>query len=114
MFDLFHQPPLTGAELRDNGITASINNANRKINLWSETAYQHSINYIKTVSEFKTEDARAYATAKGLEEPPSKRAWGAIVLRLAKEKLIYKKGHLTVDNPKAHKCFATLWGVVNK
>lgn len=111
MFDLFHQPELTGAQLRDNGIEAAISHANRKVELWGEKAYSHFLNYLKTVSEFKTEDAREYAQNQGLEEPPSKRAWGAVVVRLAKENRIFKIGHATVNNPKAHRCFATVWGV---
>lgn len=118
MYDLFNQGPapdreLTGAELRDAGIIKALTHANKKINQWSEKAYVYALEYIETVKQFKTEDLRAYAEAKGFEIPPSKRAWGGIVLRLARNKKVIKSGHATVDNPKAHKCLATLWSVVN-
>lgn len=115
-YNLFNQPPPkepTGAELRDAGIVKAITHANKKINHWSESAYVHALEYLNTCTQFKTEDLRLYAEKKGFEIPPSKRAWGAIVLRLARENKVIKGGHAIVDNPKAHRCLATLWKVVN-
>lgn len=113
-YNLFNQPELTGAFLKEKGILQAITHANQKIHKWSDKAYAHLLEYIKTNSQFKTEDARAYAEKQGLEEPPSKRAWGGVVLRAARSGFIIKGGHAIVDNPKAHNCLATLWNVVNK
>src|SRR5688572_9605695 len=107
MFDLFNQQPdreLTGAELRDAGIVKAITHANKKINEWGIKAYEYALQYINTNTQFKTEDLRAYAEKQGLEIPPSKRSWGAIILKLARENKVIKSGHAIVDNPKAHKC----------
>lgn len=117
MYDLFNPIPdkeLTGAQLRDAGIIKAITHANQKVEKWSDKAYSFLLEYITTTTQFKTEDARAYAERRGLEEPPSKRAWGGIILKAARARLVIKDGHTLVDNPKAHKCLATLWKVVNK
>ncbi len=48
--------------------------------------------------------------AKGIvPEPPSLRAWGAVLLSAAKRGWIRQVGYVHVDNPKAHKANAALW-----
>lgn len=111
-YDLFHQPPpLTGAELRDKGISNAIGHAEFKSPGWNEQAYQFLIKYIKTVDEFMTEDLRE--AAKGsVEEPPSLRAWGGVIVRAVKEKLITRKEFRNVKNAKAHSTPASVWNKI--
>lgn len=112
MGDLFNQPEPTGEQLKQHGIRQAIEHADNVVESWSIKAYNLFFEYIKTVEQFKTEDARVYAEEKGLEIPPTKRAWGAVVLKLARQGYIKRIGIVTVDNPKAHKGFTALWGVV--
>lgn len=114
MPDLFDQPEPTGEELKQAGIAQAVQHADVVVESWSEKAHKLFIEYIKNVEQFKTEDARVYAEEKGLEIPPTKRAWGAIVLKLARQGYIKRIGIVTVDNPKAHKGFTALWGVVER
>lgn len=102
----------TGAELKILGIEAAADHADKEIEQWGTKAYNYFVDYIKMVDMFKTEDVRVYAEQSGLPEPPTKRAWGAVVLRVARAGLISKNGHTTVNNPKAHHAFVALWKVV--
>lgn len=102
----------TGAELKEIGMQRAIDHADRVVETWSEKAYRFFIEYCKTVEELKTEDARVHAEQQGLEEPPTKRAWGAIARRAAIAGIITKKGIVTASNPKCHMGFTTVWAVV--
>lgn len=110
--DLFNQPAPTGEELKQEGIAQAINHANAVEPTWGDRAFALFSMYIHMHPEkaiLKTEDARQYAEEQGLEEPPTKRAWGAIALRAARAGLIVKQGYTTCDNPKTHKGLTTLW-----
>ena len=100
----------TGQELRDIGISQSMENADKQCNDWTYYAYQFLLNYTKSNKEFMAEDVRI--ESKGIvEEPPSKRAWGGIFVKAVKSGLIKRKGFMNVKNPKAHCTPATLWEV---
>ena len=98
----------SGEELRDIGIKKSFDNANDKFENWGEIAYDFLLQYIKRNYAFLTEDIRI-ASADIVPEPPSKRAWGAVILKAKKAGLIRKIGFRNVKNPKAHCTPATLW-----
>jgi len=106
--DLFIQ---SGTELRDKGIQQAINHADKVEEKWSEKAYDFLLKYIQTHSEFMAENVRE--ASKGiLSEPPSNRAFGAIIVRAVKSGLIVRKGFRNVENVKAHKTPASVWAVV--
>lgn len=102
----------TADELKELGITRAIEHADRVVESWSENAYRLFTDFCKTVTELKTEDARIYAESQGIEEPPTKRAWGAITLKAARAGVIIKKGVVYSTNPKCHMGFTTTWEVV--
>lgn len=106
--DLFSFPEPTGKDLRDAGIRKAINHANKKDNNWSEKAYNFLINFIRSNSEFMVEDVRK-ASDGVVDEPPSLRAWGSIIVRASKEKLIKRVGFRNVSNAKAHATPASVW-----
>ena len=98
-----------GKQLRDKGIHQAEQHANEVHESWSDKAY----NYLKWVlpqidGEFMTEDIRLMSENL-IPEPPSKRAWGAIMVRAVKDKLIRKVGFGQVKNPKAHRANASIW-----
>lgn len=101
----------SGPQLRDQGIKKALDNANSHHDKWSEIAYRFLTDYIRTRSEFMVEEIRQ-ASEGTVPEPPSRRAWGGIVVRAAKNGVIKRCGFRNVTNPKAHSTPATLWSVV--
>lgn len=78
---------------------------------WSDKAMDYLKWYISSIEkdkEFLAEDVREYAGTL-VPEPPSLRAWGAIILKAAKMGLIKKVGHRAVKNANAHRAFASVW-----
>ena len=100
----------SGTELRDNGIAQAMENADAQVNEWTFEAYQFLLHYSKSNKEFMAEDVRL-ASEGIIDEPPSKRAWGGIIVRAVKSGLIKRKGFMNVKNAKAHCTPATLWEV---
>ncbi len=96
---------------KEEGMLQSITTANTEISKWSMKAYETLVEFIANnrSNKFMAEDARRYAEEKGLPIPPSKRAWGAIILKAAKDGLIKKNGHAAVTNVRAHRAFASVW-----
>lgn len=102
----------TGKDLRDQGIKKAEDNANDKNENWSAKAYGFLLVYCGIFKQFLAEEVRNASIEAGIPEPPSKRAWGAIVLRAKKNGKIRSIGFRSVKNPKAHCTPATLWEVV--
>lgn len=103
--------PFTGSELRDGGIAVAIENANLKHDNWAEEAYLALMTYIKIHKQpFMCEEVRDFAHIElGLPQPPHARAWGALIVRAQKEKLIIHAGYGHTTNPKAHRTPASMW-----
>lgn len=107
----FHEPVNTAEYYRDRGMRKAVDHADMVTDNWSERAYNFLREYIKTNQVFMTENVRE--ASKGMvPEPPSHRAWGAIIVRAAKEGLIRKVGYQSVMNKKAHCTPASLWQVI--
>lgn len=101
-----------GVYLRDRGIEASKENADMKIDKWSSRAFELLNIFIQRMPNddlFMAEDVRLFASKEGLEEPPSKRAWGYVIVKAARSGLIVSAGYREVKNPFAHRTPATLW-----
>jgi len=97
--------------LCDQGIMYAIDHADYHSENWSGRAFEFLKQFILDNSEFMTEDVRL--ASKGIiEEPPSNRAWGGVVVRAARLGLIRRKGFRNVTNANAHCTPATLWEVV--
>ena len=102
----------TGKQLADIGMNQALDNADRKVENWSEIAYQFLLEYIKFHSEFMIEDVRI-ASIGIVPDPPSGRAWGGIVVRAKNQKLIINVGLRRKVKPDAHMTPAALWRVQN-
>jgi hypothetical protein len=100
-----------GQLARDLGIQQSIDSANSVVKNWSDVAYGFLLGYADSHKEFMIEDMRI-ASNGFVPEPPSKRAWGGIAVRAAKNGIIRRKGFRNVKNVRAHCTPATLWEVV--
>jgi len=94
---------------KDKGIQQAVDHADAVYPSWSEKAYKFLTDFIdKNACSFMAEDVRMESAAV-IPEPPSKRAWGAIILRAAKSGLIRKVGYQKVTNAKAHATPASVW-----
>jgi hypothetical protein len=101
--------------LRDHGITRAVNHADRVHSNWSDRAFDSLKQFIQTKLRkgdvITSEAVRSYAATHGLPTPPDKRAWGAIMLKAARAKLIVKKGWTTATDPKVHCNPVSLWEI---
>lgn len=101
--------PFTAEALRDAGMKLAEESANEKVPEWSDACYALILHYvIITSAPFLAEDFRAWVDNK-IAQPPSKRAYGGIMMRAANEKVIRKVGYGKTTNPKAHSTPATRW-----
>jgi hypothetical protein len=94
-------------ENADHGIASASSHAEREYVAWVTRA----VGFIKSYPSdtFMVEQVRQYATANGLEEPPSLRAWGAVIREARKEKIVKHAGYGNTTNPKAHRTPASVW-----
>lgn len=109
--DLFNQPPETGAQLRDRGIKKAEESAHRINHDWNEKAFEAFIQFLQTRAfPWMCEDFRKWATDFAqLPEPPTLRAYGGVIVRAKKLKLIQQVGFQPVTNPRAHKAICAVW-----
>jgi len=91
----------TGPQLRDIGIRQSEFHANQVEEKWSDIAYRFAVHFCKYHRMFMLEDIRTASKGK-VPDPPHLRAWGAIALRLIKNRDVEKLSIRPVQNPKAH------------
>ena len=107
----FHEAPKGGEYYRDRGMEKALSHADLITEKWSERAYNFLRDYMRYSTVFMTEDVRA--ASKGLvPEPPSNRAWGAVIMRAIREGRIRRIGFQAVKNAKAHCTPAALWQVI--
>jgi hypothetical protein len=112
MFEKNEQEPImpTGAQLRNLGMEVAVEHAEAVEPDWKQTALRFVKKFVSyTSGEFMTEDVRMASLNGGVPEPPSKRAWGAVIVEAAKNGWIKRKGYGTVKNPKAHRTPAAIW-----
>ena len=76
-----------GFVLKTIGINQAINNANITHENWADIAYDILKVYLENNDkDFMCEDIRNFAVGRfNLPEPPTKRAWGAIILKAKKK-----------------------------
>lgn len=99
---------------RDDGIYRAVSHADQVTPGWSDQAFKISAMYLSRLnagSETTSEAIRLHAEGAGLADPPDTRAWGAVLLRLAKANKIKKLGWTTAQDPKAHCRPVTLWQI---
>lgn len=100
----------TGKERKQKGIEKALANANKTYDNWAEIAFNFLMDFASKKTFFMAEDVRNEAEkTKKVPVPPSKRAWGGIFQRAAREGIILKNGFKQVTNPKAHQANAAVW-----
>lgn len=80
----------------EKGIASSVAHAEKTRAGWGADAADKIIHYATHVAKagvpWSMEDVRIWAYANGLDNPPSERAWGAVVRRVSKPGLIQHVG----------------------
>ncbi len=80
-------------EARDLGMQRSVDHANKVESEWSGQALGLLVAFAKYIARpFLIEEARTYAEANGLPQPPDARAWGAVTKRASVKRRIEKCG----------------------
>lgn len=102
---------LSGHDLKEQGIYRAVKHADDVYEDWQEIAYKMLKEFIEFSDgkPFMCEDVRRFASNSNLKEPPTNRAWGAIIKRADKDGIIKHCGFGQVSNPRAHRANASLW-----
>lgn len=99
-----------GRQNRDAGIAKAVGHAEKNNPGWSNKAYALLKKFLNShVGSFQAEELRSYAAVEDFELPPSARAWGGIIQKAARERLIKKIDIKPVSNPKANCANAGVW-----
>lgn len=102
-------PRPTAQQLADDGMMRAADHADAVEEGWSERAYSMLLDYAAEHYEFMGEDVRSWAHSAGLPQPPDGRAWGAVVLRASKAKLIIVDRYRKTRIPPAHATPRAVW-----
>jgi hypothetical protein len=109
---------------KEQGIKQAIDHANQVHPDWSELAYQkcllaithYKLKYgeLSEAMPISIERLRQIIRTHFVElpEPPTKRAWGNITLRLIREKRIEKVGYAPTKSRTAHNAIAAIYKVI--
>ena len=97
----------SGEELKRIGMEKAEANAGLE---WNIRAFEFLCNFAQVNRQFMAEEVRVAAEDSGqIEIPPSKRAWGSVIAKAKRDKIITHIGYNQVDNPLAHKANASVW-----
>lgn len=77
---------------RDRGMQQALDHAQAENPDWKTVAYTWLIGYAKTHHQFISEDVGDAYEAAGLPAPPTRRAWGALYQKAAREGYIVQDG----------------------
>ena len=105
----------SGKELARAGAKLALQHAEAVSENWGAEACDYLEIFIRLNPgrEFMAEEVREYATKRGLPEPKSLRAWGAVMARAKAAGIIEWRGNRQVTNRKAHSATASVWqGVI--
>lgn len=97
---------------RDEGISRAKDHADAVSPGWSEKAYELFKTWLSGWPSgfcFQIEGFRVSAKARGLEDPPTARAFGSLAVRAKKEGLIKSNGQKPTASASAHRCYANEW-----
>ena len=102
---------MNGHQLAIDGMNQALEHAEEVYENWGDHAFEMLKRY--PGEQFMAEDVREWAESMGFPSAPSNRAWGGVIARARRAGIIRRIGYRAVNNPKAHRTPATLWGRVN-
>jgi hypothetical protein len=93
------------------GAARAADHAERKREDWNKRAMQFLEQFIDELKAetFLCEDLRIYAYEKNFEAPPDERAWGQIIMKAARRRLIENVGLAHARDKKVHANITTCW-----
>lgn len=105
-------PEISAARLlRDAGMETAVRHADAVDEGWSDRAYQFLVDFVgaNPVGRFMAEDVRSAAEKNWLPLPPDNRAWGFVVARAAKAKIIKRVGYGPQTSASCHCSPKSIW-----
>ncbi len=105
-------PDVSAARLaRDAGMQQAMDHADRVIDDWSERAYSFLVDFVgaNPARAFMAEDVRVSAEGEGLPPPPDNRAWGGVVARAARSKIVKRLGYGAQKSVSCHCSPKSIW-----
>lgn len=100
----------TGAQLALDGMQLAAEHADAVYENWTKEAYEHLLTYINEVGgSFTCEMLREFAENKEFPSPPNNKAWGGIICKASRGKIIVRDGYTTKKAPHCHNGTAALW-----
>lgn len=99
-------------QARDAGMQQALDHAQAVHEAWGEQAMAALRVYLAAHpgKEFMTEDVRAYAyEVLSIPQPPHCRAWGSIIAKAARHRLIVRVGIGPVKTVSSHMANASVW-----
>jgi len=98
-------------DLKQAGMNLALQSAEEKEERWGDRCYTLLVQFLKIHRmNFMTEEFRRWCEqGNRIAEPPSKRAYGAIITRASKAGLITHQGFAATNNAKEHRTPASVW-----
>lgn len=93
---------------RDDGIARAAEHADAVEPRWTDRAFDLLRAHAEQHTFFTIEQLRK-AVAGQLPEPPTTRAWGAVVTRAMRAGIVKSEGWTTAEDPAVHCNLVTLW-----
>jgi hypothetical protein len=95
-------------DLRDEGMARAKSHADVVYENWSACAYAALIRYVGVhLDDFTAEDVREWAI--DVPEPPDRRAWGSVLLKGSRDRIIRRAGYRPHRDPVRHHGISTVW-----
>jgi hypothetical protein len=97
---------------RDAGMATAAAHADRVTPGWTEAAYEFFVGWVAAKPRkfrFMAEDVRADADKAGVAAPPDARAWGIVVTRAARFRIIKRAGYGPQRAAGCHMAPKSIW-----
>lgn len=95
---------------RERGQRLAADHANRVDPGWSDRAYEFLFQFVASRAQpFRTEDVREAARLAGFAPPPDARAWGLVVTRAVRAKVIQRIGYGPRQSAGTHMGPTSIW-----
>lgn len=98
---------MSGAALKDLGMQAAVDHAERVVPRWKDLALLAFTKYAMTHAMFTTEQVRLASTE--VPSPPDKRAWGAVARQATRDRIVERQGFVQAKSPTVHCMYVTLY-----
>lgn len=95
---------------KDIGIERAEIAQEKRVNGWSDKGLELLRQYVRTVTDFITEDFREWAEKNGLEKPKEPRAYGGLLVRAKNSGIIRSTGQFRcMKAEQSHSCPKIVW-----